>query len=67
MPALAQERQELYYLGFDGRVYAVPLDFRAAAESTPGNRSRFSRSTPKPAPPFTRLSRSTFPPMAAAS
>ena len=58
--------KELFYLGFDGRVYAVPL-YLPAARSAPGNRSRFSPSTPKPAPPFTRSSRSMFPLMAAVS
>lgn len=57
--------RELYYLGSDGQVYAVPLSFRAAGVRA-GQPEPLFPSTPKHAPRFTRLSRSTSPLMAAA-
>ena len=52
--------KELFYLGYDGKVYAVPIGY-LGANCIRGSPSRFSRSTPKRAQPFIRLSPSTFP------
>jgi len=58
MLALAEERQELFYLGSeDGSMPCPRFD---AAESTPDRRRDSSPIDAEAALPFTRLSRSTF-------